>query len=266
MIIWNSFDGDITMKFASGLSVRVDNAQYISPDVTINKTNGVLEAASTEYDVAMIALQGSNSNDILRIGRTFFSAAYITVNYDVGEFTIWVADPTDSQDLVAVDSTGAEIENFCSSNNNTTTVTAGGASPSDTDGITNVTTSTSTIAKSNSSVPAIAGGVVGGAAGIACFLFIAWLLLRGRRKADQNACITELDTRHSEGPEGNNAIHRILKSIPPGPRSETVHELAQSPRLFHEIPSQGHKDRHVNLHGYQSMHELPGRSIVYEMP
>lgn len=214
----------------------------------------------------MIALQGSNSNDILRIGRNFFSAACIMVNYDVGEFTIWAANPTESQDLVAVDSTGAELDNFCSSNNDTATVTAGGASPSNTDGTSKVTTTPSTAAKSNSSVPAIAGGVVGGAAGIACFSFIAWLLLRGRRKANQNTRIIELDTSRSEGPEANNSIHRVLKSKPQGPRSETVHELAQSPRLFHEMPSQGHEDGHANLHGDLPMQELPGRSIVHEMP
>lgn len=253
------------MKFASGLSVRVNNAQFVSPDVNINKTTGALEAASTDYDIAMIALQGSNSNDILRIGRNFFSAAYIMVNYDVGEFTIWAANPTESQDLVAVDATGAELDIFCSSNNNTATATAGGASPSNTGRTSNIGSSASTAAKPNSSVPAIAGGVVGGAAGIACFSIIAWLLLRRKRKANQNARIIELDTSHPEGSDADNAILRNLGSKPTGPQADIVHELAQSPRLFHEMPSQGYEDGHSNLYGDVPMHELPGRSIIHEM-
>lgn len=262
-----SFEGDITLKFASGLSIRVDNAQFISPDVTINKTTGDFVVASTEYDVAMIALQDTNSNDILRIGRNFFSAAYIMVNYDVGEFTIWSANPTASQNLVAVDPTGAEYASFCSSNNDTATVTAGGASPSSTDIFSNVTTSGSATSKSD--VPAIAGGAVGGAAAIAVLFLIAWLLLGGRRKADKKSRINELGKSRSESLKANAAVHEVPDNKAPSPQSEKVYELSQSPHITHEMVSQGHQDEHldVNWRGDLSMHELPGnRNIVHEMP
>lgn len=85
------------MEFTSGLIVRVPNSEYIRPDVTINKNTGVLEVNSTDPDVvAMISLQGSNSNDVIKIGRNFFSAAYLMVNYDSSEFTIWPANRTAS--------------------------------------------------------------------------------------------------------------------------------------------------------------------------
>lgn len=262
--IFGSFDGDITLKFASGLSVRVNNAQYIGPDVTINKTTGAFEVASTEYDVAMIALQGTNSNDILRIGRNFFSAAYIMVNYDVGEFTIWAANPTATQDLVAVDSTGAEYDNFCSSSNATTTVAAGGASPSNTDGFGNLANSTSPTAQSN--VPAIAGGVVGGAAGFAALSLIAWLLLRRTSKARKGPRINELDTNHPRSLEASAAIRGVPRRRVPSLGSKMIHELSDSRRSFHEMPSQGPKGGHADPRGDMSMYELPGRSIVHEMP
>lgn len=63
---------------------------------------------------------------MLQIGRHFLSAAYIMVNYDVGEFLIWTANPTGSQDLVVLDATGAEFDIFCLLNVNTATTTAGG--------------------------------------------------------------------------------------------------------------------------------------------
>lgn len=253
------------MKFASGLSVRLDNSQYIGPDVTINKTTGAFEVASTEPDVAMIALQDTNADDIIRIGRNFFSAAYIMVNYDAGEFTIWAANPTASEDLVAVDSTGAEVDSFCSTSNKTATVTAGGSNPSKTDGSSSSTTSASSSANSSLSVPAITGGVIGGVAGIVALGLAAWLLFRRRRKANKDPRQFELDINHPQNPGPEVALHRFSKFEVPGSQPGTVHELAPSPRLFHELPSRGHEMGHANWRCDPSKYESPGGSVVYEM-
>lgn len=167
------FDGDITLKFATGLSLRIDNSQFIGPDITINKESGSLEANSIEPDVAMIALQGTNVDDVIHTGRNFFSAAYISVNYDVGEFTIWTANATEEQDLVAVASTGAEIRSSYVTNNSTATVTAGGATHSDTEGSNAAQDSESLSAKSRPPVLSIVGGVVGSVVGITTLAFLA---------------------------------------------------------------------------------------------
>lgn len=245
------------MVFGSpaGLSIRIDNSQYINPDVTIDKTTGAFEVASSQPDVDMISLQGTNANDLITIGRNFFSAAYIMVNYDAGEFTIWPANPTATQDLVAVDSTGAEITSICSASNKTSTVTAGGASSSQTDGTTSDTSSGSSAASPKVSVPAIVGGVVGGVAGLAALSLVAWYLLRKRRNTDENAQIPELDA----------ALRSFAKDEGPGSRSDMVHELAQSPCSVPELPTQGRDSGYASWLANSASYELAGGNVVHEM-
>lgn len=268
------FTGDISLEFASGLTVRVPNSEYVRPDVTIDKNTGALQVNDTEPDVAMISLQGSNSNDVIKIGRNFFSAAYIMVNYDAGEFTIWPANQTASQDLVAVDGKGTELDGSCSSNENAT-VTAGGATPSDTD---TISTGTSTAESSDSSynqstpVGAIAGGVVGGAVGIAALVLVACLTLR-RRKAKRHTPLAELD--HDSAMDSSTPMSRLQSPKPetPAARSEfsgsvfsrSVHELA--PQSLSELPHTKRGQRHEvwSAGAAPPRYELPGHAVVHEM-
>ncbi|KAJ0122696.1 hypothetical protein J7T55_003212 [Diaporthe amygdali] len=259
------FTGDISMEFASGLIVRVPNSEYVRPDVTINKNTGVLEVNSTEPDVvAMISLQGSNSNDVIKIGRNFFSAAYLMVNYDSSEFTIWPANRTASQDLVAVDSRGAELDSLCSSNKNAT-VTAGGAKPSDR----GTDTAKSFDSSGNSSTPVgpIVGGVVGGVVGIATISLAACLLMR-RLKAKKEPQVAEFDHDGVANGLAPSTYRRSTKyeAAPLSPEyPDPLPELA--PESLIELPSMEHGERHdIWRSGAETpRYELPGAPAVYEM-
>lgn len=57
--------------------------------------------------------QDVNANDMAALGSTFLSAAYLMVNQDAGQFTLWEANPTTQSDPVAVDEAGEEITSFC---------------------------------------------------------------------------------------------------------------------------------------------------------
>lgn len=186
----------------------------------------------------MIALQSTNSEDIIRIGRNFFSAAYISVNYDVDEFTIWAANATEEQDLVAVDSTGAEVNSSCVTDNSMATVTAGGASPSNTGGTNAAKDSGSSSATSGSSVPGIVGGIVGGLAGLAALSVLAWWLMRRRKAAVSTQGpgnpASELEADHIESGFNYGVMGGSTKVEVSGSQLDS--------QALHELPSIGYKD------------------------
>lgn len=174
------FDGDITIELSSGLSVRVENSQFVGPDMTIDQDTGGLLLSRSEPDIAMNALQDSNASDVITIGRNFFSAAYISINYDIGTFTMWNANATSNQNLVAVDTAGKEQANYCTSQDPTATATATGASSTaNGGGSVKISGSGSNNAANPSAV--IAGGVVGGLAGAALVCLVMWWAYKTRR-------------------------------------------------------------------------------------
>jgi len=241
------FTGDITLQFASGLSVRIDNTQYIGPDVNIDKTTGALTTNNSAPDViAFIALTSDNANDVIRIGRNFFSAAYLMVNYDAGEFTVWptAKDMTPSQNLVAVDTSGAELDGLCSSDN-TPTVTAGvsnstGGSSTESSASVDATSSGGT---PSPNVPVIAGSVVGGVVGIASISALIICFTLRRRKVKKDAGVAEL--HHDYIPAGSHAS---------SPRAaETLHELAPESKSYHELPSRGSVFKEGELRGERGL-------------
>lgn len=247
----------MTLEFTSGLSVRVDNAQYIGADITINKTTGALEANSTGPVVAMYAYDTASADYAQKIGRNLFSAAYLMVNYDAGEFTIWNANPTADQDLVAVDSAGAELNSLCPRSNETATVTAAGATASNT----SASTATSAPATENTSVSprVIAGGVVGGVVGIAALAAVAWLVLRRRKAARKDPGVAEPDMDHS-GSKKSRASSGMLEGGVAA-SSTDAHEIGGSAKTVHELPLPGDGGPRLEAARY----ELPSNTVMYEM-
>lgn len=195
-LLLQRFDGNLSITFSSGLSLSVTNAQFISPDITIDQTTGALTTNSTRPVIAINALQDANAGDIITIGRNFFSAAYVMANYDTGLFTLWAAATGQDQpqtNLVAVNAAGAEIESFCVVGNGTATVTAGGAIADPTDN----PTSTPAPNGSGSRVGRIAGGVVGSVVGIVVLSAVGLVLVkRGTASQGQRLADTELRDRN----------------------------------------------------------------------
>lgn len=264
------FTGDISLSFGSGLSVRVPNSEYIRPDVTINKDTGALQVNDTQPDVAIISLQGGNADDVIKIGRNFFSAAYIMVNYDAGEFTIWPANQTARQEIVAVDAKGNELDadSLCSSSENAT-VTAAGTTPSGTSTSRTGTSTAGSASSESSSTPvgAIAGGVVGGVAGIAALALVAFLALRRRRAKSQSPA--ELDDDRAAGSSPAPMAHlnspKAESATASSYHSAPFHEL--SPESLTELPPTERGGRRELWHSdAPPRYELPGNNtVVHEM-
>ncbi|KAM7195055.1 acid protease [Rhypophila sp. PSN 637] len=112
----NVYTGDLTINFQSGFSVRIPNDQLVVPHRQINPNTGEITTNATGPDLVIISTQDVNKDDISQLGRQFLSAAYLMANLDANEFTLWEANPTDTQQLVAVDEGNADIASVCDGN------------------------------------------------------------------------------------------------------------------------------------------------------
>ncbi|KAJ8124325.1 hypothetical protein O1611_g9317 [Lasiodiplodia mahajangana] len=162
------FMGDMSINIQYGPSIRIPNSELVIPERTIDSSTGMVVANYSRSNLVINSLQEVNKNDISQLGRMFLSSAYVMVNQDSGQFTIWQANPTSFEDLVGVDSTGKEITTFC-----TNSTTPGTTAP----GQTAVSSQNTTPTKLSSG--AIAGIVVGAVAALA--IVIGVLFWRRRR-------------------------------------------------------------------------------------
>lgn len=176
------YTGDLTIKFQSGLSVRIPNDQLVVPDRYV-ASNGTIYHTEN-YTTTLLAIQDVNANDMSILGRPFLSAAQLFFNGDTNLYTLWEANTTTDIDLVAIDDTNRVVSTDCSeaSGTDAATTTASYLSPSD-GSSTGSSASASASASSKLSSGSIAGIAVGSIAGVALIVgAVLFFLRRGRKK------------------------------------------------------------------------------------
>lgn len=149
------------------------------PEVSIGHSTGEVISNSTGPDLLIDPMQDINSNDMAQLGSYFLSIAYLMVNVDRDEFTLWPANPTAEEDLVALDETSNEVKNICPSgawtiDSNSTEQTGPNAEPKNPE---------DQVSSENSVIST--GGIVGIAVGCVsalAFIGIAMWLLRRNKK------------------------------------------------------------------------------------
>ena len=96
-----AFTGDLIMTMSSGLQITIPNHELIKPYVVID-ANGleVIQNSTTERLTAFYSLGSGYTCGVL--GRAFLSSAYIMVDNDQKQFTLWQGQPSQEQKLVAV--------------------------------------------------------------------------------------------------------------------------------------------------------------------
>lgn len=235
------YKGDLTITFSNTFSVRIRNDQLIVPELTIEKTSGALNANASSPELLFNSLQSGNSNDMARIGRQFFSGAYILVNHDANEYTLWAANATAEQNLVIVDENGNERSSPCTSS--TASASASTSATASSQGI---------------SSGGIAGAVVGSVAGTAVIAGAVFFLIWRKRKAalakaaaDQAALA---GSHGSSGPASDKGpidlTPRLAQELPGG-----------SPDVPHELPTNT-APQELPGGSYFIPHELPGKPVA----
>lgn len=158
----NRYAGGLTISLSSGLNISFSNERLVVPYVEVDRQTGDTTANGTGPVMLVTSLQGGNSDDMPYLGSQFLSAAYLQVNQDAGHFSLWKANPTTDEDLVAVDTADAVVSEFCTAAPNAT--------------VTN--TSTDSLDKGT-----IAGIAVGAVAGVAIVVGLTVWLLKKKRSA-----------------------------------------------------------------------------------
>ncbi|KAM3153409.1 hypothetical protein ABEW05_006162 [Botrytis cinerea] len=188
------YTGDFTITLDSGISVRIPNDQLVVPNLTIDHTSGAMVANVSEPELVLNAIQSINANDLPQLGRQFLAAAYLMLNQDANTFTLWQANPTQKEDLVAVDRSNNLIDDFCTSpstpNNNSADGDTGSLSgvpiSSSTPSSTPSSTSTADSQKSGKvSTGVIVGAAIGSVAVIAIIggIIIIWCASQKRKNS-----------------------------------------------------------------------------------
>ncbi|KAJ4202236.1 hypothetical protein NW767_006195 [Fusarium falciforme] len=200
------YDGDFTIKLNTGLSITIPNNQLIVPERRINE-NGEIYRNDSQPLLRINRMQ----DGLISIGRFFFTSAYLATNEDAGKFTIWRANPTTNQDLVALDPNNKPVDSqvTCTATPQSTV----SANPDEGDGsnqsnedeendesekdkdkdkdkdkVSETTTAPTPTAthESDTGLPiaAKAGIAAGaGAAGLICISLLVWLIIRRKRRA-----------------------------------------------------------------------------------
>lgn len=169
------FAGDLTINIGS-LAIRIPNDQLVIPHRTID-ADGIIQANASEPNLAINSLQQINGKDLPRIGNRFFSAAYVMLNQDANEMTLWKANPTANQELVGIGPDGGDLPSRCRA--------PGGSESRAPSSSTDSPSPSPSSDGSSLSGGAIAGIVVGVIAGLAVPAAIAFVLFhRRKRNAD----------------------------------------------------------------------------------
>jgi hypothetical protein len=236
------YQGDLTIKLQSGLSVRIPNDQLVGPDKYSDAQTGEWVVNSTDPVMIINPIQQVNADDLSQLGRQFLSAAYLMVNEETNQFTLWAANPTSDVDLVAFDANGKEATSICPPAANTTITSSGGHETSD--GLGPVVPAKAPSA--GLSTGAIAGIAVGGVAAVAIAVGVAVWCFR-RKKAERVQGATEPETIVVDGehkyayghynrgtfykpelPDTSGRWPRELPARGPGPQGDIQYELMGS--------------------------------------
>lgn len=99
------YDGDLTIRLSSGLSIRIPNSQFLVSYVEVAR-DGTRVSNDSLVDLLVNSIGG---NRTATLGRYFVTAAYLMVDHDANTFTLWQANPSSGRpNLVPVveESTG----------------------------------------------------------------------------------------------------------------------------------------------------------------
>ncbi|KAK5096775.1 hypothetical protein LTS08_007265 [Lithohypha guttulata] len=186
----NITKASLTITIAGSLEITIPNHQLVQAYYTFNE-DGQMAVNNTVSELMINPLQAGNANDIPKLGMTFFQAAYLHVNYDKNQYTLWeAANPTGQNSKfagVGGSSVGcATPSNSTSSPNNGTT--SGGSSSNNN----NNNNSNNDTGISGGAIGGIVAGVVVGILALAGLAFFFWRRKKQARTGPPSETATPL--------------------------------------------------------------------------
>lgn len=221
---------------------------YIDQD-----TGNTVANDTTEPDLLIDSLQGDRETDMASFGSIFFSAAYLSVNLDVGKFTLWSANvdtENSTQDFRALDTENDEVTTLCQAGDTNVQSNSTGSAPT-TSGITSGTAAPDDEKLSTGATAGISVGVIVAVIGAVGGFLLYWMRRRKRRAAYVAAEMadTSASSLRKELPTGNDRHQLPVESgmfEMQDAHSGGYHrrELHEDWVQKHEMPDSGPRPRH----------------------
>ena len=241
------YDGDLTFNIYPDLEITIPNHQLVVPDIEINPVGQEVVSNYTKYaEVLINSLQADNANDIPRFGMPFLSSAYLTVDNDNQQFTLWASQQSQSSNLVELGPPACRPP--VATSTPTPKPLPSVLAPPPPSGSNN-----------GPSKAAIAGGSIGGLAAAICLCIGAFALQKRRRRRQQErekAAPAEpvIDSMYSD-------TSAFYKPEMPSDR--------QPPQEMPLVPNPGYTLAPYEL-PFEAPHELPPappeKDVFHEMP
>ncbi|KAL8689244.1 MAG: hypothetical protein Q9218_005039 [Villophora microphyllina] len=93
----DAYDGDMTFTLSSGLNIRIPNHQLVLPDYSVNAQGFLTIDDPSVREVTILSLVDINKNDMPILGQPFLSSAYLFVDHDHEQFTLWASNRTSTE-------------------------------------------------------------------------------------------------------------------------------------------------------------------------
>ena len=228
------YDGDLTFSIYPDLEITMPNHQLVVPDVEI--TSEGQEAISNYSAYAKIrldSLPATQLNGMPKLGRSFLGSAYLLVDNDHGQFTLWASKQSKTSDLLEL------VPPACRAPVATSVPTSTPTPPP------------SSFAGSKPIKAIIAGGIIGGLAAISFFCGIYFLHKRRQIKREQAGPVIDTTTYLD-------ILAYNIAEMPADRQPPQELPLVRSPGyapMLHDLPQELSLVR--NLHYAPVLHELP---------
>ena len=236
----------MTITLSSSLNITIPNQELIKRDYTIDKNGHFLNINPSQNQVLLHSISDNNNQPIPRIGQVLLSSAYLSVDQERQQFTIWNIKRTDDERLSPIPHPGCPTPTILSA-------------PS---------TSPFGVVTDNISSPGISSGAIAGivvaVVVVIALTLLAYFLVRHRRRRQEEATrkaltypsskdLSELP-QNPDMPSNGHPVHGTPLEKKQGYTTPLLppHELAPTAHLqSHEL---GDEQRH-ELAGTQR-HEL----------
>jgi hypothetical protein len=149
--------------------IRIPNNQLVQPELILDQ-DGNPQFNGSNVEVLINPIYGNDTSNMPKLGRQFFTAAYLTVNQDAGAFALFQANPTNSVHLLAIK------DPTCQGGSPTNTSTSGNHTNSAAPG------PTAKNQGSKISRNGIIGAVIGGCVALGLAITLIIFLIRSHRK------------------------------------------------------------------------------------